>query len=412
VSITETAHIDQVFRKSYGKLVASLVNRYGLDELDSIENAIMEAYYKAMKMFPYEGMPDHIEAWLYTVSKNKLIDEFRKKHREKLEFSEELIHVSDDSYLEEQQKFGDAELQLLFTICHPVLKPQDQLAFMLKTIAGFGRQEIAAALLSSEEKIKKRLSRARSSLRNNKVQFEIPNDTEILKRRNVVHRSLYLLFNEGYYSNHKEYWVRKDMCLEAMRLCKILSSHNTANHDTMALMAIMCYHVARLESRIDDNGQPVALEYQDRTKWNPFFINLGDYYLDLSIQLPDHKTEFQLEAAIGAAHCHAKTFAATKWDYILILYKRLYEFKPQVQILLSQVAVYLNMGKVQDAKELYETLAEEQFINDKANYYLVGVEMYKSLQENAEHSLLIQKMMDAIEHHDQKKWKNHLFENL
>lgn len=259
--------VDQLFRRSYSKLLSSLMMKFGAAEMSRIEDAVMESYLSALKSWPHAGFPDNPEGWLYKASYRKVLNSIARKQNQTTVLDHELDLADDEAENWDLHEVKDPELRLLFMICHPDLKKEDQLAFTLKTISGFGRKEITASLLQSEETIKKRLTRSRKFIKEKQLVFDWPEKKELPVRLEIVHKALYLLFNEGYYSSHNDRKVHKDFCLEAMRLCKYLCDHPIGNTDSKALMSMMCFHISRFEGRLDEEGNLLLLEDQDRKKW-------------------------------------------------------------------------------------------------------------------------------------------------
>ncbi len=388
--------VDHLFRKTYGKLISSLMNKYGATRLESIENAVMEAYYKALKTWPYQGKPEHPQGWLYRTAQNAFIDIIRKETRSgETDLTDK--HTSDLSIEEHlvDESVSDPELKLLFLICHPYLSKEDQLAFMLKTLAGLGDREISRALMIKQATIKKRLMRARRTIKEKSIKFEWPGEHELQSRLKMVHRSLYLLFNEGFYSTHQDLWIRKDLCLEAMRLCKYLADHRLSNTDTFALMSLMCYHISRYESRLDDNNNIVLLNEQDRSKWDPYFIKLGHHYLEKSASSSEEKSKYQVEAFISAQHCMAKNIESTNWKLLKLLYEKLYYFDKQDLVLLNLVIVHLHLDEITEAKVLFDNISINNFNSNKTIYYMVGVELYSRLKDQFQIELLLERAISS-----------------
>ncbi len=401
--------IDQIFRNTYGRLVSLLIARFGLDNIDLIENAVMDSYYKALKTWPYQGVPESARGWLYQVAKNALLDVLRTTARKDCNQIDNQHEIEPASEFNEE--LHDPELKLLFLICHPELKVEDRLAFMLKTLAGFGDQEVARALLTKKATVKKRILRARQMLKDQKLQFEWPGKHELAERRTLVHTCLYLLFNEGYYSSHQDKWIRKDLCLEAMRLCKYLCGHPLGDKDTLALMSLMCYHISRFESRIDAEGNIVPIHEQDRNKWDQYFIKLGHYYLENSASGNDHKSKFQIEAFISAQHCMATSFEQTDWKMLLVLYRSLYRIESSTLILLNLIMVLLRLDEIDEAKSLYEAIDQNR-ISDMISYYMVGVELYDKMKNRFQIELLLEKAIQSSSSKKEITYLKSKLENL
>jgi RNA polymerase sigma-70 factor (ECF subfamily) len=233
----------------------------------------------------------------------------------------------------------DSQLRMMFACCHPQLARENQLALTLKALCGFGNAEIARALLVSEETVKKRLQRATRDLIDQHIALDPPAAGEFAGRLDSVHQVLYLLFNEGYSSSDGETAIRADLCEEAARLCHLLCSHpRFRTPATHALMALMLFHAARLESRLDRRGSVLLLEEQDRGRWDQRLIRRAQEFLAHSAERTVIST-FHLEAAIACHHCTAKSFAETDWPAILRLYDALLTLQRSPVYLLNRAIV-------------------------------------------------------------------------
>ena len=373
--------------------MAILLSKYGTKHLEDIENSIMESYYKALKTWPYSGVPENTNAWLFTSAKNALLNELKKKQKISS------FEIDENQGSEEETEFSDEikdpELKLLFLVSHPELNPQDRLAFMLKTLAVLGDHEISNALMINKATIKKRLQRAKAEIKKRKLSFDWPEKKELKNRLDFVHRSLYLLFNEGFYSSHPAQWVRKDLCLEAMRLCKYLLDQEIANGETNALMSLMCYHISRYESRTDEQGNIILLKDQDRTTWNTYFMKLGNFYLQKSAKDSSNKTKFHIEAFISAQHCLAKDLKSTNWALLKELYSALYILEEQPLVRLNLVLVHLQLNEIEEAKKIFEQFDVKQFKGNKNTYYMVGVELYEKLKDKFQIELLLERAIQV-----------------
>ena len=216
---------------------------------------------------------------------------------------------------------------MMFSCCHPELSTEAQVTLILKTLCGFSVSEIAHALLASEDSIEKRLGRARKLFRLSGTFVEISNASEISERLEAVYQAIYLLFNEGYHGSHSEQTVREDLCFEAIRLALLLSEHPEGEKPkTHALLALLCFHAARLPGRMDDDGGLIQLEVQDRSKWDRDLIGRGFHFLEKS-SMGNELSEYHLEAGIASLHCAAPTYEETEWAKILELYDMLYRYK-------------------------------------------------------------------------------------
>ena len=232
--------IDHLFRHHSGKMVSVLTRIFGLKHLELIEDAVQDTFIKASISWRKQ-LPDNPEAWLVQASKNRMLDIFRKlqtekKHGQILRQGANAIAIN-ELFLDTE--IEDAQLRMIFTACHPELDSRDRISFALKTVSGFSTKEIASALLMKEQSVNKRLHRARQTIRKSGMAFKIPTGKELPERLDSALEVLYLIFNEGFHSNKQDILVRKDLCIEAMRLCQlILKNEHTRSPDAYALMAL------------------------------------------------------------------------------------------------------------------------------------------------------------------------------
>ena len=388
--------IESHFRKSHGKHLSILINQCGIEHFELLENALMEAYLKALKVWPFKGMPDNPSAWIHTVSKRSFLDSLKKKSPEELTALTSATHGIEET-LPEEGEIKDGELKLLFLICHPQLKPRDQLAFMLKSLSGFGIKEIAKAMMSQPEQIKKSLYRARKFVQPESLNFELTDSSAYHQRVDMVHKALYLLFNEAYYPSTSEQTIRKEMCIEAMRLCKYLCEHQVGNQDSYALMSIMCYHISRYESRIDEDNKLILLANQNREKWDSYFIELGHFFLDKSTDAEGEKSVYQIEAAICGQHCIARSIEDTNWGTLELLYNALLRIKNNDWVKLNYIVVLIMGGKLDKAKSIFEEIDEKSIKSHKEHYYHVGAELYKKLKDHYMAKMWVAKARRSLE---------------
>ena len=259
--------IDHLFRHQYGKMVSILTRIFGFSNLEIIEDAVQDTFLKATHTWK-DSIPENPEAWLTQAAKNRTIDLFRKIKADKtriqnLDSGPSAIALN-ELFLDHE--IEDSQLRMIFACCHPALQNKDQIAFALKTISGFNQKEIAAALLTKEGSIKKRLQRARKTIVEQSIKFEIPSGNELESRMDNVVQVIYLIFNEGFHSNGKNNILRKDLCGEGLRLCKmILNKESLRGNSIYSLFALMCFNSSRLETKVTDDIV-VELKYQNRKK--------------------------------------------------------------------------------------------------------------------------------------------------
>lgn len=363
--------VDHLFRHQSGKMVAILSRIFGLAHLELIEDAVQDTFLKASLQWRKE-IPEKPEAWLLKAARNRVIDLLRQVNAEKGRYDKiasgaAAIHVN-EYFLDHEVE--DSQLRMIFVACHPALSREEQIAFALKTISGFSMKEIAAALLQKDETIKKRLIRARKKILDNNVKLTYPDPEEIEGRLAGVLQIIYLIFNEGFHSTKPDTLISKDLCGEALRLCRLLLvKENFRSGSLYALFALCCLHSSRLEAKISDNNEIVDLEHQDRSKWHLPLIILGNDALRKSEEYNDQSV-YHYEAAIAAEHVKAIRYENTDWDRILQLYQALNGLQPSANALLSMATIHLKLNNLEQAKALLDQIAEGSF--SQRNYLLHG----------------------------------------
>ena len=334
--------VEHFFRHEAGRLVSVLTRLFGWRHFDLVEDMVQATLADALQAWRVR-VPDNPSAWVHRVAQNKIRDALRRHKigRRVLErwaatrptHDDGLDDLFDDSAIE------DSQLRMMFACCHPHLARENQLALTLKALCGFGNSEIARALLVSAETVKKRLQRATRDLIDHDIALDPPAAGELAKRLGSVHQVLYLLFNEGYSSSDGEVAIRTDLCEEAARLCHLLCCHpQFSTPATRALMALMLFHAARLDGRLDQRGSVLLMEEQDRNRWDQRLIRRAQEFLDQSAE-GTVISPFHLEAAIAYHHCTAKSFAETDWPAIRCLYDALLTLHRSPVYLLNRAIV-------------------------------------------------------------------------
>jgi RNA polymerase sigma-70 factor (ECF subfamily) len=320
------ALIEEVFRRESGRIVAWLARLLGPGRLDLIEDAVQEAFGAALDHWPFAGPPEKPAAWLATVARNKALDRLRREAR--LDPIDEIAAAALGTCgLDEAGALDDA-LALIFVACHPSLEREEQLMLTLKTVSGFGVQEIARAFLSTPEAVTQRLVRAKRKIRDLKLDFEIPRGADRDRRLPALLEAVYLLFNAGYTAGEGESLIARDLCAEALRLAQLLLEHPaTATGEAFALAALICFHHARAAARIGDGGSLILLAEQDRRRWDHALIARGFGHLRRAMA-GSALTPLHIEAGIASLHAAAPAFAATDWRAIAHYYEMLNELKP------------------------------------------------------------------------------------
>jgi RNA polymerase sigma factor (sigma-70 family) len=387
---------DHLFRHEAGKMVAVLTRIFGFHNLDLAEDVVQEAFGKALKDWRFK-IPDNPSGWLVQTAKNKAIDIVRRQRYQR-DFANETSLLLKSEYtaapiienLFMEHEIQDSQLRLIFACCHPTLSEADQIALTLKTCSGFSIQEIASALLSNNESIKKRLQRARSFITDNKIQFDIPTGNELKKRLDTVLHTIYLIFNNGYNSSTREELIRKDLCEEAMRLVLLLTQNRfTSNPKCHALFSLLSLLASRFDARLDEEGEIVLLEDQDRRKWNQELIDIGLQFLEKSVG-GDELSEYHLEAAIVAEHTTAPSFMETNWERILTLYDLLVQMNPSPVVLLNRAIV---LSKIENPHKAIEAILRiprvDELIQSQYLFSATLGELYSELGQQEEAKRLL-----------------------
>jgi RNA polymerase sigma factor (sigma-70 family) len=335
--------VEHFFRHEAGRLVAVLTRFFGWRNFELVEDMVQSTLLDALQSWRVRGVPDNPSGWVHRIAKNKILDALRRDEigrRVRRQFAAtqtgQFVQL-DDLFLDSE--IQDSQLRMIFSCCHPGLARENQLALTLKALCGFGNSEISRALLIAEEAVKKRLQRATRDLAEKGVSLDPPDSAELVERLDVVHQVLYLLFNEGYSSSAGDRAIRADLCEEAARLCFVLCSHpHCATPSTRALMALMLFHAARLDARLDDRGSVLLMEDQDRSRWDRRLIGRAQEFLDQSAEGKVFSS-FHLEAGIAFYHCAAKSYAETDWQSILRLYDALIALHPSPVYVLNRAIV-------------------------------------------------------------------------
>src|SRR5450432_487524 len=368
--------IPHLFRTEFTKISAVLCKLFGIEHIEIAEDIASDTFLLAFETWSFKGIPANPVAWLYTVAKNKAktyikrSQLFEGKITTALKNSSTGIHEIEIDLSD--KNITDSQLQMLFAVCHPSISAEAQIGLALRILCGFGINEIADAFLTNKETINKRLFRAKEKLREEKVPIEFPNEDEIIKRLDTVLTTLYLLFNEGYYSESQDAILRNDLCLEAMRLTYLLVENKYTNHPNVnALLSLMCFHSSRFEARKNDNGEIVLYQDQDETRWNEELIAKGVYFLHEASQ-GGKISKYHVEAYIAYWHT-IKTDSAEKWESILQLYNHL------LQIEYSPIAALNRTYALSKANGNAVAITEAEKLNltDNHFYYTLLGELHK-----------------------------------
>lgn len=401
--------IASIFRKEYSNLVAVLCRFYGVENMHLAEDVVSGTFLQAMKAWSHKGIPSQPKAWLRKVATNKVKDHYRREHVFRDKAMPSYAYKTERSQLPTVLEFSketieDSQLNMIFTVCDPAVKIEGQICLALRILCGFNVEEIASALITNKENVNKRLYRSKQKLKEVKKEFKELERQDYIERIDAVLRVIYLIFNEGYASVSSDVEIKYDLCWEAMRLCLFLVDQKDLNLPRVnALLALMCFHASRLNARVDQSGNMVLYDDQNRDLWDQALIKKGETYLSISVD-GNNVSKYHIEAAIAYWHT---TDHSHKWESILQLYNKLLtiEYSPYTAMNRTFALAKANSVKeaIKEAKKLdlkkshlYNTLMAELYRLDgdteQAIQYLTLA--IKSVKSKSQLDVLKKKMME------------------
>ena len=364
------AYIEQVFREEYGRIIATLIRVSG--SFDLAEEALQEAFVVAVSKWELEGSPDNPGAWLTTVAHRKLLDALRRD-RTRTDKQAELTYESsrlqpyvEPELFEDVVEYSDDRLRLIFTCCHPSLTREAQVALTLRTLGGLTTTEIAHAFLVPEATLAQRLVRAKQKIRLAGIPYEIPSLDRIADRLLAVRAVIYLIFNEGYTASAGQSLIRNDLCAEAIRLGRVLCELLSDEPENLGLLALMLLQDSRREARVNEQGELVTLEEQDRSLWNAAEIEEGVNLVQKALRLR-RVGSYQLQAAIAAVHAEARAADQTDWRQIVALYEELMRITSSPIVALNHAAAVAMADGCEKGLALIDAIGAGGALR---NYYL------------------------------------------
>ncbi|MBC8042571.1 MAG: sigma-70 family RNA polymerase sigma factor [Rhizobacter sp.] len=410
VSLQVEQTIDHLFRHEAGKMVSVLTRIFGTENVELAEDVVQDALLSALQQWKMRGLPPNPSAWLMTVAKSKAIDAVRReKHKRK--FAEENAVLLASEYtilptferLTNEEEIKDDVLRMMFACCHPSIGEESQLVLILKLLCGFSTAEIAKAFLSNDETITKRLYRAKAQFRENSIRYQLPEPEDLQPRLAGVLKAIYLLLNEGYNSATHTDLIRKDLIEESFRLCFMLTENtSTAEPETFALLALICFHAARVSGRLDAEGNLLLLEAQDRSRWNRSLIEKGRKFLSQSAQ-GERFTAYHAEAAIAFEHCLAPDYRQTNWQKILALYDLLLQHAPTPVVELNRAIAVGELYGAPAGLKAVEAISEKAVMNDYYLYHATQGEFYFRMGDAAKAKGFFESAAALTQSHAEKK---------
>ena len=330
--------IERIFREEYGRVVASLVRRFG--DIDVAEDAASEALLVALEKWPTDGVPPNPGGWLTTTAGNKGIDRIRREKQRDTKHQAALM-IEDDTPHEPTGIVEDDRLRLIFTCCHPALAPEARVALTLRLLGGLTVAEIAQAFLVPETTMAQRITRAKSKIKGAHIPYTIPAEADLTERLAGVLAVVYLVFNEGYLASAGEAAIRDELTGEAIRLGRVLRALLPGNHEVAGLLALMLLTESRRAVRVAD-GELVPLHEQDRGGWDRALIAEGHELVRECLRA-NQPGQYQLLAAVNAVHTDAPTASDTDWGQIATLYDQLYAMSPTPVVALNRAIAFAEL---------------------------------------------------------------------
>lgn len=354
------SEFERLYRNEAAAITARLIRLVGGD-FALAEEVVQDAFATALEQWPERGTPEHPRAWLVQTAQHKAIDRLRRSRRFEAPLDEAtLCELS----AEAQPTQPDDYLRLIFTCCHPALSAEAQIALTLRTLCGLTTDEIARAFLIEPVTMAQRLVRAKHKIKVAKIPYVVPEQSELAERLDAVLTVIYLVFSEGYAATSGDAWVRRDLTSEAIRLGRLLERLLPERSEPVALVALMLLHDARRDTRVDQHGDLVLLEDQDRSRWDQAQIAEGCERVERALA-SGGATPYALQAAIAALHARAPTAAATDWPQIVLLYRELLKRLPSAVVALNHAAA---VAMARGPEQGLELLAELESCEELGGY--------------------------------------------
>lgn len=377
MSIPIQTQIDHLFRNENAKLISYLTSKFGVSNIDIIEDAVQDALLQAMQLWSFNEIPAAPSKWLYRVSYNKVIDTLRRQSKIVM-FNPEIMTAQLEEDYELEQSMDDPQLQMIFACCHPAISENDKIMLSLNLLCGFSVQEIGRVLIKKTEAIKKGLSRAKKQFKTKVENLVVPSELELAERMDTVLKVIYLLFTNGYNAYKGNELIKREVCEEAIRLAGLLHVNTQCNTPQLqALIALMCFNLSRFEARISPEGDLVALEHQDRKLWDQDCIHVGNKFILLANTIHGYSS-YHLEAAIAREYALSTSYETINWKAVLAIYDVLVHQNKSATLKLNRLVVLSKVKGVKLALKELKLMAKEPLLNNH-HYYSIKGEFEKKL---------------------------------
>jgi len=405
--------VDAVYRTEWGRIVAALIRHFG--DFDVAEEAAQEAFAVAVDQWRTDGVPEFPRAWIIQTAKHKAIDRIRRRSRlaEKLE---EYVDSGLAPTIEEPhydlEEIPDDRLRLIFTCCHPALALEAQVALTLRTLGGLQTDEIARAFLIPTATMAQRLVRAKRKIRDAGIPYVVPDTKDLPERIDAVLTAIYLIFNEGYASTRGGPLVRADLCTEAIRLGRLVRTLLDPRTSTEAtgLLALMLLHDSRRAARLDDAGNLVVLEDQDRSRWNHQQIEEALPLVEEALR--GETGPFALQAAIAAGHARAARPEDTNWEEIVRLYELLEQCSPSPVISLNRAVAVAMLEGLQPGLAMIDELAQSGELEDYHLLHAARADLLRRLGSKDEAAKSYERALQLVTNESERRFLEHRLDEV